>query len=396
MKRKIIAVLMSLALSVTSVTPAVALTTNSSSVAYKSEAIPIIVDGQEIVCDQPPVIIHDRTLVPLRAIFEALGANVNWYDATKTVTATNGTTNISLTIGSSIMYKNGEAILIDYAGEIINNRTMVPVRAVSEAFGAKVEWDNDNRTVHVDTGDSTESSDPNIPPIVDDREEQYNSAMLLYTSGYSYQAYYAFRDLGDYKDSVRMMENSLLLNRISYNFNDYTSKWFVSHVNDFKAISESDIPGIITQGSWLCPGSQYLGYSIDTFLSNGIRLHNDSMIMRWYVDLGGIFSTLDTPYNTINTINTIILQKDFRQLTEGVYADIIVNVSTPINSGAYTDIYIKKGSSFSNSYEACMERQESYLNTGSYFVVRQDGNRLNYLVPIDPYTGAEMGGSIPS
>ena len=145
------------------------------------------------------------------------------------------------------MYKNGEAILIDYAGEIINNRTMVPVRAVSEAFGAKVEWDNDNRTVHVDTGDSTEPSDPNIPPIVDDREEQYNSAMSLYAGGYSYQAYYAFRDLGDYKDSVRMMENSLLLNRISYNFNDYTSKWFVSHVNDFKAISESDILGIITQ-----------------------------------------------------------------------------------------------------------------------------------------------------
>lgn len=414
MKGKIIAASMVLALSITSVTPAGAVTTNSTSVSYKSGAIPIIVDGREIVCDQPPVIIHDRTLVPLRAIFEALGANVNWYDATKTVTATKGTTKISLTIGSSMMYKNGEALSIDYAGEIINNRTMVPVRAISEAFGAKVEWDNDNRTVHVYTVDSSEPSDPdnpgtvgptnpdnpnnnpNTPPVVDGREEKYHSAMSLYASGYSYQAYYAFRDLGDYKDSVRMMENSLLLNKISYNFNDYTSKWFVAHVNDFKAISESDIPSIITQGSWLCPGSQYLGYSIDNFLPNGIRLHNDSMTMRWYVDLGGIFSTLDIPYNTINTINTIILQKDFRQLTEGVYADIIVNVSTPINSGAYTDIYIKKGSSFGNSYEACMERQESYLNTGSYFVVRQDGNGLNYLVPIDPYSGAEMGGSIPS
>lgn len=433
MKRKLLAVSMILALSLPSAVPAVAVTTEQTTMSNRAEeAIPIIVNGLEIACDQPPVIVEDRVLVPLRAIFESLGAEVYWNNDTRSVTAIRGDTTILLTISSTIMYKNGEATYMDVPGQIINDRTMVPVRAVSESFGSNVYWDNETRTVRVYTdtytepGEPSEPEDPDVdepgiseptdpvepkpptddpevnppeeeqPPVVDDQAAAYNSAMDLYEDGYSYQAYYTFRDLGNYRNSVEMMEKAKLLNRISYNYSDGTSRWFVEHVNDFVPISESEIPSIMTQGSWLCPGSQYLGYSTDTFLENGTRLYNGSPAMEWHVAFGGIYPLAYDPNNTSYTLYSLILQKDFRKLTDGVYADIAIKVSEPIKSGASADIYIQKGSTFGNAYEACMGRRLSYMNAGSVIGVRQDENGLCYLAPIDPNTGIEFGEKVPS
>jgi hypothetical protein len=424
MNRKIIAVSMIAALAISSVAPAYAAPTTPNSVSSRAEErIPILIDGLEISSDQPPVIIEGRTLVPLRVIFEALGATVNWNNDTRSVIATRGDISIYLAIGSNTLYKNGQPVYLDVTAQIINDRTMVPVRAVSESLGANVVWDNDTRTVYVDTNIEQTPEDPNPPietpeepdnppvepeypevtppeeqqpPVVDDQAAAYDAAMDLYENGYSYQAYYVFRDLGNYRDSVEMMEKAMLLNRISYNFNDYTSKWFVTHVNDFVSISESEISSIMIQGSWLCPGSQYLGYSIDTFLPNGGRIHNDSLSMKWNVAFGGINSMFYTPGSTDNISYPFDFQKDFRKLTDGVYADIIVEFPFPINSGPYTDIYIQKGSTFGNAYEACMERRISYMNAGSVIGVRQDENGLCYLIPIDPNTGIEFGEKVPS
>lgn len=90
---------------------------------------------------QNPVIENGRTLVPLRAIFETMGATVDWNDTTRTITATLGSDTINLTLGDNILYKNGEAIMtMDVAAKTLNGRTVVPARAVSEAFGAQVNW----------------------------------------------------------------------------------------------------------------------------------------------------------------------------------------------------------------------------------------------------------------
>lgn len=440
MKKKIIAASMIAALSVTSVAPAVAATTEPISISSRvGNTIPIIVNGLEIACDQPPVIIEGRTLVPLRAIFEVLGAEVYWNNDTRSVTATRGDTTILLTIGSSILYRNGETIYMDVPGQIINDRTMVPLRAVSESFGSSVYWDNDTRTVHIYTDTynepeepsepenpsidepeineptdpvapvppeddpSVKPEDPEItppeeeqPPVVDDQAAAYNSAMDLYKNGYSHQAYYAFRDLGNYQDSVEMMEKAKLLNRISYNYTDYTSKWFVSHVNDFVPISESEIPSIMTQGSWLCPYSQCLGYSTEIFLGNGTRLHDGLPPMEWHVAFGGIYASKFDPNTNYYTEYSLILQKDFRKLTDDVYANIAIKVSEPIKSGASADIYIQKGSTFGNAFEACTERRISYMYAGSVIGVRQDETGMSYLVPFDPNTGIAFGEKLPS
>ena len=109
----------------------------------------VIVGTEALKVDVAPYIKNDRTMVPMRAIFEALGAEVSWDDATKTAIGKKGNVEVKITIGENVLYKNGEAITLDCAAEITNDRTMVPVRAISEAFGCTVEWNNETKTVEI-------------------------------------------------------------------------------------------------------------------------------------------------------------------------------------------------------------------------------------------------------
>ncbi len=118
---------------------------------FAQQDITVVLDGEILKFDQNPVIIDGRTLVPLRGIFEPMGATVGWDDATRTVTAVKDDTTIKLTIGEAILYKNGEAIILDVPAQLIGSRTMVPARAVAEAFDAKVGWIEDAWAVTVVT-----------------------------------------------------------------------------------------------------------------------------------------------------------------------------------------------------------------------------------------------------
>lgn len=99
--------------------------------------------------DQKPIIDNDRVLVPFRVIFEALGAEVSWDGDTKTVTATKGNITISLTIGENTITKNGQRIDIDVPAQIKNERTLVPIRVVSESLENVVSWDGENKIVEI-------------------------------------------------------------------------------------------------------------------------------------------------------------------------------------------------------------------------------------------------------
>lgn len=111
----------------------------TSAFAYPS--IKVYVDGRAVSFDQPPVIVDDRTLVPMRAIFEAFGSNVSWHESTKTVTSTKDGDTFVLVIGQTGLHKNGQLVYsMDVPARIINDRTMVPLRAIAEAFGAEVNW----------------------------------------------------------------------------------------------------------------------------------------------------------------------------------------------------------------------------------------------------------------
>jgi hypothetical protein len=108
---------------------------------------PVEYIGGLVEFDVLPTMENDRVLVPMRAIFEALGATVDWDNDTETVTAKKDGTEISLKIGSDVLYKNGEKITLDVPAKIVNNRVLVPIRAVSEGLGARVEWNGTTQVV---------------------------------------------------------------------------------------------------------------------------------------------------------------------------------------------------------------------------------------------------------
>ncbi len=114
--------------------------------------IKVFIDGQELVFDVPPIIQNNRTLVPFRKIGESIGAAVNWDNKTRTITANKGTTEVILKIGSSTAYVNGAPVKLDMPPIIRNNRTLVPLRFFSEAFGASVFWQSKTRVIRIDTG----------------------------------------------------------------------------------------------------------------------------------------------------------------------------------------------------------------------------------------------------
>ncbi|AOT68305.1 stalk domain-containing protein [Geosporobacter ferrireducens] len=115
--------------------------------AAASNEIKITLDEKQLQLDVPPTVVEGRTLVPLRAIFEALGARLEWDNATKTVTGTKGNTIVILQIGNKVAMINGIKKELEVPGTIIDNRTLVPARFIAEALGAKVDWDNNTKTV---------------------------------------------------------------------------------------------------------------------------------------------------------------------------------------------------------------------------------------------------------
>lgn len=103
--------------------------------------------GNYLASDVPPTVIEGRTLVPLRAIFEALDAQVTWDNNTKKVTGQKGSTTVVLTINKKTAQVNGVNTILDVPATIVDGRTMVPARFIAESLGQRVSWDEKLRTV---------------------------------------------------------------------------------------------------------------------------------------------------------------------------------------------------------------------------------------------------------
>ncbi|HEV8339161.1 MAG TPA: copper amine oxidase N-terminal domain-containing protein [bacterium] len=124
----------------------------------------IIIDGSPVFFDQPPAVIGGRVLVPLRGVFERLGAFVQWDQQSNTVTAVRGDTQVMLVIGSRQATVNGRALILDVPALIVGGRTLVPLRFVSEAMGARVDWDAGSRTVFITSSTVGQPPFPQQPP----------------------------------------------------------------------------------------------------------------------------------------------------------------------------------------------------------------------------------------
>jgi hypothetical protein len=122
--------------------------TSSTAATNGTEAnISVYVDNNKLSFDQSPYMKSGRVMLPMRTVFEALGASVNYKDGR--ITAIKGDTAVVVTIGSSQMFVNSESVTLDVPAYTINGRTLIPLRAVSEALGASVDWDSTNKRVTI-------------------------------------------------------------------------------------------------------------------------------------------------------------------------------------------------------------------------------------------------------
>lgn len=112
--------------------------------------IRVVVLGKRLTMDTVPTMVNGRVLVPMRFIFEALGAKVDWRQATQTVIGTRGSVTIRLTVGQAVGYVNGIPVKLDAAAQMINGRVFVPLRFIAEALDCDVKWNGPQRAVIVE------------------------------------------------------------------------------------------------------------------------------------------------------------------------------------------------------------------------------------------------------
>jgi len=124
-----------------------------SSVFADGEIVDVIVDGEVMEFDVPARIYADRTMVPMRAIFEKLGAEVVWIEGDQLIFAVKDAISITMKIDQgfftveNLLTDDSRRVELDVFPFIMESRTLVPVRAVAESFDCTVEWDEDNRQV---------------------------------------------------------------------------------------------------------------------------------------------------------------------------------------------------------------------------------------------------------
>lgn len=114
-----------------------------------ADNISVYLNGRQLAFEQEPIIQNDFTLVPFRTIFEELDMAVQWFGDERRVTAEKAGTAITLFIDNKTMYVNDKAIALETPPIIYNDFTLVPLRAVSEAAGAQVDWEPDTRSVQI-------------------------------------------------------------------------------------------------------------------------------------------------------------------------------------------------------------------------------------------------------
>jgi len=137
-------------------------------------------NGNPVAFTVAPMQVANRTMVPMRAIFEALGANVQWSDATQTVTATRGSTDVRLTIGETEAQVNGRTVALDVPAMVRRGSTMVPLRFVSEALGADVQWSEATQTVSISTNGAPNNNQTNVAP---NNDQQYGTQTVVIPLG---------------------------------------------------------------------------------------------------------------------------------------------------------------------------------------------------------------------
>jgi len=132
----------------------------------EAPGIAVVINGQPQDYAAPPMMVNGRAMVPMRGIFESLGAKVNWNGASHTVTAARAETGVRLAVGSRSAQIGGKPVLLAAAPLMYHGTVMVPLRFVSEALGAQVQWDPASRLISIGAPEGFVATAPQTPPAV--------------------------------------------------------------------------------------------------------------------------------------------------------------------------------------------------------------------------------------
>lgn len=120
-----------------------------SRISANTQPVRVRLDNQEVLLPAHPVVNNGTTLLPMRKLFEMLGSSVSWEPSTQTVTATKGSTKITITVGSNTAYVNNEAKTLDEPPVILQDSTLVPLRFVAETLGYEVKWKENEQLIQL-------------------------------------------------------------------------------------------------------------------------------------------------------------------------------------------------------------------------------------------------------
>lgn len=176
---------------------------------FASETIYVTLDGNYIEFDVKPQIINGRTMVPIRAIFEKMGATVEWDGSTSSAICTKDGTVVKMTVNSVDMYINNQLTKMDVSPVVIDGRTLAPARYVAESFGADVQWSHKKSTVVIcSKGVYAYADYPDIP----DLGKCFNISAFDEKDSNGYKVIsYNFTDLENEKHYSYLYDNSALI-----------------------------------------------------------------------------------------------------------------------------------------------------------------------------------------
>lgn len=209
-RRKVLALSLSVALASSAIMSSGVVSAQAITVSQQ-DLVTVTLDGVVQEYPQSALTKDGRTLVPLRGIFESLGAKVTWNNETQVARGTKGNTEVLVQIGNKTAYVNGKAVELDVPAQIINGSTMVPLRFVSESLGAKVEWNNDTRTASI-------TSDGSAPVVEQVKPGQENAKVVYGENFWKYdtkiEVKYGKHDYGvqnqkQYDEAMKIVNDSL-------------------------------------------------------------------------------------------------------------------------------------------------------------------------------------------
>jgi len=115
----------------------------------QSQTVQVRLNDQPLALSAAPLEVNGRTLLPMRDVFESLGASVNWNPATQSISAKTGNANILLAVNNSLAWVNGQSVSLDQPAISVGGRAFVPLRFVAQATGAQVDWNAPLRLVSI-------------------------------------------------------------------------------------------------------------------------------------------------------------------------------------------------------------------------------------------------------